>query len=338
MAILHESPIVRPYCHGRTKHASKQSSTWDALGNGQRHFLPKSISLPSLSSVIKTSLVWAGDNWYNANQDGSSKAERRGHTELEDRKQVLYLRMRNAVSYKEWKHCAYELDDLEDNTSWKETFECPEYEPDLVQERLKQLEEARISCDVGRMIFLIRTSLSRDLGNMRNDSLYRHSHVGTKNLIDQYITTAVDTIASLVDLSVKAARQAFGRSALLFSGGATFGMNHIGVLKALWQAKLLPRIISGASAGSIVCAVFCTRTDDELPELLDTFPYGEFSVFNEPGQEENILQKTARFLNAQCADLVGSSCLVLGTTSIYAVCAHGQGSSDWGGSPLERLT
>ena len=93
-----------------------------------------------------------------------------------------------------------------------------------------------------------------------------------------------------------AARQAFGRTALLFSGGATFGMNHIGVLKALYEAKLIPRIISGASAGSIVCAVFCTRTDEELPALLDTYAHGDFAVFNETGREENIFQKTARFL------------------------------------------
>lgn len=216
------------------------------------------------------------------------------------------------MSYEEWSSCANELDALEGNNTWKETFECSEYNPRLVEERLRQLEEARITCDVARMLFLVRTALSRDLGNMSNASLYRHSHIGTKDLIDRYITAALDTITTLVDLSMDngcdgleakhildqllAARQAFGRSALLFSGGATFGMNHIGVLKALSEAKLIPRILSGASAGSIVCAIFCTRTEDELPELLDTYAHGNFAVFNEQGQEENILQKTARFL------------------------------------------
>lgn len=217
-----------------------------------------------------------------------------------------------AVTYEEWSDCARELDVLENNKAWKYTVECSEYHPQLVHERLRQLEEARISCDVSRMLFLVRTALSRDLGKMSNASLYRHSHIGTKDLIDRYITAALDTITTLVDLSVHnrcdglelkyildqllAARQAFGRSALLFSGGATFGMNHIGVLKALYEAGLIPRIISGASAGSIVCAVFCTRKDDELPGLLDTYAHGNFAVFNEHGQEENIFQKTARFL------------------------------------------
>lgn len=216
------------------------------------------------------------------------------------------------MSYEEWRICASELDELEANNTWKQTLECTEYHPRLVQDRLKELEEACISCDVSRMLFLVRTALSRDLGQMSNASLYRHSHIGTKDLIDRYITTALETIKSLVELSVDdrcdglelryildqllAARQAFGRSALLFSGGATFGMNHIGVLKALYEAKLIPRIISGASAGSIVCAVFCTRTDDELPGLLETYAHGDFNVFNENGEEGNIFQKMTRFL------------------------------------------
>lgn len=216
------------------------------------------------------------------------------------------------MSLDEWRNCACELDDLEGHNNWKRTFECSEYNPHMVQARLSQLEDARISCDVGRMLFLIRTSLNRDLGGMSNASLYRHSHAGTKDLIDRYITTTIDTISALVDLAgqnrcddvelkyildqLLATRQAFGRSALLFSGGATFGMNHIGVLKVLWQTKLLPRIISGASAGSIICAVFCTRTDDELLTLLDNYAYGDFAVFGEPDQDENIFHKTARFL------------------------------------------
>jgi TAG lipase / steryl ester hydrolase / phospholipase A2 / LPA acyltransferase len=166
------------------------------------------------------------------------------------------------------------------------------------------------------MLYLIRTTLSRDLGNMSDASLFRHSHVGTKSLIDEYINTALDTISTLIDVSgndccdasdmqyileqLLLARQAFGRSAMLFSGGATFGMNHIGVIKALWEAKLLPRIVSGASAGSIICAVFCVHTDDELPAVLDNFAYGNIAVFEAEGQEESMLQRAARFLKYGC--------------------------------------
>jgi len=62
-------------------------------------------------------------------------------------------------------------------------------------------------------------------------------------------------------------RHAFGRSALLLSGGATLGLYHIGVMKALHDNNLLPRVLSGSSVGSIICAMVGTRTDEELNDL-----------------------------------------------------------------------
>jgi len=154
--------------------------------------------------------------------------------------------------------------------------------------------------------------LTRSLGDTGNLKLYKHTHIGTKDLIERYITSALDTLDALLDISAKAkcdgleskyileqvlsARQAFGRSALLLSGGGTFGMNHIGVLKALWEARLLPRIISGASAGSIVCAVLCTRTDEEIPDLLANLCNEDLAVFDEEGNEDSVLRRATRFL------------------------------------------
>lgn len=164
------------------------------------------------------------------------------------------------------------------------------------------------------MLYLLRTALSRDLGGMGNIRLYKHTYIGTKNLIERYIDSALETIRSLVKIAssnvtlpdgletkdvleqVVYARQAFGRSALLLSGGATFGMNHIGVLKALFEAHLLPRIISGASAGSIVASVLCTRTDEELPVVLRQFPYGNLAVFEERDRPDGVLERLRRFL------------------------------------------
>ena len=250
----------------------------------------------------------AVENWY----DGSTKEERAERQVLADRKQLLYLKMRTATSHADWETAATELDDIEGNNEWKSIFNSPDYDADLVEARLKQLDEARISCDIGRMLFLIRTSLSRGLGSMGNLKMYKHTHIGTKDLIEKYITSALATLDALLDVSARAkcdvmeskyileqilsSRQAFGRSALLLSGGATFGMNHIGVLKALHEAKLLPRIISGASAGSIVSAVVCTRTEEEIPALLDTFCDGDLAVFEEEGNEDGLLRKAARFL------------------------------------------
>jgi len=73
-------------------------------------------------------------------------------------------------------------------------------------------------------------------------------------------------------------------------------MNHIGVVKALFDQSLLPRIVSGASAGSIVCAVLCSKTDAEIPQLLEDFCYGDLDVFEREGNETGILGKAFRFL------------------------------------------
>lgn len=160
------------------------------------------------------------------------------------------------------------------------------------------------------MMYLIRTALSRDLGGMDNVDLYRHSYIGTKSLIERYVESTLATIEAVItqsrwDTSVAGrdllegmifARQSFGRSALLLSGGGTFGMAHIGVLKTLFDASLLPRIISGASAGSIVCAVLCTRTDEEIPELISEFAYGDLAVFGEEHNPDGMLSNLRRLL------------------------------------------
>jgi predicted acylesterase/phospholipase RssA len=49
----------------------------------------------------------------------------------------------------------------------------------------------------------------------------------------------------------------------------TLGLYHLGVLKCLANARLLPRIISGASSGSIMASLICTKTVDEIPQMFD---------------------------------------------------------------------
>lgn len=199
---------------------------------------------------------------------------------------------------------------LEGNNEWKRDFANGDYNPCLIEERLAALEEARAECDLRTMMHLIRTELSRDLGGMGNVDLYRHSYLGTKSLIERYVDYTLQTIdtivmQSAVDKDIECrdllegmllSRQSFGRSALLLSGGGTFGMSHIGVLKSLFEAQLLPRIISGASAGSIVCAVMCTRTDEEIPALIRDFPHGDLAVFGTGGSDASTLDNLRRLL------------------------------------------
>jgi TAG lipase/steryl ester hydrolase/phospholipase A2/LPA acyltransferase len=229
--------------------------------------------------------------------------------DIETRKNILCHRLRIATTQAEWHYTAAELDDLEGNNDWKFELECKEYDYALVQARLAEFEDARISCDPRRMLFLIRTALTRHVGGMGNIRLYRHSHVGTKVLIEKYRDCVLDTIKTFLDTTkqqqdgldprhlldqVLASRQSFGRSALLLSGGGTFGMNHIGVVKCLWENNLLPRVITGASAGSIVSAVLCTKKDTEMDGLLEEFCHGDLNVFT--SKDDSILKQLTRFM------------------------------------------
>ena len=63
---------------------------------------------------------------------------------------------------------------------------------------------------------------------------------------------------------LKRARAAYGRTALCLSGGAMMGLYHFGHIQGLLETGMLPHIISGTSAGSVIAAIVCTRTDEEL--------------------------------------------------------------------------
>lgn len=109
--------------------------------------------------------------------------------------------------------------------------------------------------------------------------------MGTKQVITKYMNTTVGAMQKILDaqpqshnreeLSIEnklaffnETRHAFGRSALMLSGGGAMGIYHAGVIKALAEQQMIPTIISGASAGSIVAAMVGVRTDDEILQAL----------------------------------------------------------------------
>jgi TAG lipase/lysophosphatidylethanolamine acyltransferase len=120
------------------------------------------------------------------------------------------------------------------------------------------------------MIYMLRSGFIRNLGGIGDKKLFDYLYSGTKNLIEMYLTEIelqLDIISQhsphfnlISDLS-----QSFGSTALSLQGGATFGLMHLGVVKALCYHGLLPKIIIGNSIGSLIAALVCVHTDDELP-------------------------------------------------------------------------
>lgn len=59
--------------------------------------LRNAVSIPTVASLVKDSWSWAGDI-INTYRDGLTKEQRQARTKIEDRKQILYLRMKNVSS------------------------------------------------------------------------------------------------------------------------------------------------------------------------------------------------------------------------------------------------
>ncbi|KAJ0782579.1 putative triacylglycerol lipase [Helianthus annuus] len=85
-------------------------------------------------------------------------------------------------------------------------------------------------------------------------------------------------------------RHAFGRTALLLSGGASLGSFHVGVVKTLVEHKLLPRIIAGSSVGSIMCSVVATRSWPELQSFFEDSWYS-LQFFDQMGGIFNVFKR-----------------------------------------------
>ena len=189
--------------------------------------------------------------------------------------------MQNATSYDQWKEAAQTLDALENKGAWKQNIASDIYNYDLLSDRLKLLRGYKESGDIEGLYRALREGLHHDLGNMGDIRLYQQCHFGTKTLIEDYVTEVCACLDYVCDNTLNNLATAkkldffkdillsFGRPALLLSGGASLGVFHIGVVKALWEQGLLPQVINGSSAGSIIAAALGTHSDDEIPSLFD---------------------------------------------------------------------
>ena len=199
---------------------------------------------------------------------------------VDDRIRKFRKMLAEAPNYEVWKAAALELDFLEGNVEWKEEFGSDLYHYELIYDRLSNLRTYRQQNDFERLKRALREGLHHDLGNMGNTALYTRSRVGTKHLIEEYITQVCESLDFLCDTKVagfpvadklqffRDTLTSYGRPALLLSGGATLGMFHFGVIKALWEKGLLPQVIAGSSIGAIIAGILGVHSDAEIPDML----------------------------------------------------------------------
>ncbi|KAJ3150065.1 hypothetical protein HDU86_006789 [Geranomyces michiganensis] len=135
---------------------------------------------------------------------------------------------------------------------------------------------ARANATRDIMKILQHGACKHNFGGIENEQLYSHTYMGTKFLVEGFldeVCKGLHRVAESPDISeddkhefFKKAARNYGRTALCLSGGASLGYYHVGVVKSLFDEKLLPNIITGTSAGSLIAALICCRTDEELVE------------------------------------------------------------------------
>ena len=189
--------------------------------------------------------------------------------------------LKNAENYQAWKDIALALDDATGLEAWKYDNASDFYGYEFLAQRLTRLKHLISSNQQLELTQYLREGLNFDVANISHPLLYAQTYFGTKKLIEDYINTMCKGFLWVLsdgftlfstEQKVKYfqdALHAYGQPALMFSGGATLGLFHTGVCKALFEQDLLPKVFSGSSAGSLMTGMLCTHTDSELVELLN---------------------------------------------------------------------
>ncbi len=189
--------------------------------------------------------------------------------------------MAHATSYPEWLEAATGFEHYSGGHEWREEEDTPDYDHALVRNRLNTLRRLRYQNRLKDLMYELRQGLHWNLGNSGNPVLYGVSPLGTKYLIESYLDTVTEALRWIAretheDVGYRTKReffsdlaQSYGRSALMLSGGATMGLFHVGVVRALYVHDLLPGVISGSSAGALVGAAVTSRSQAEAEELMN---------------------------------------------------------------------
>ncbi|KAJ1827843.1 hypothetical protein LPJ56_001440 [Coemansia sp. RSA 2599] len=195
-----------------------------------------------------------------------------------------FRHMRQATTYAEYMAAAREIDESRQRSGrhgWHGYLD-----QKLLRRLTLQMHEARSQveargtrraavalCDV-----LSGGALRANTGGWENRQVWAHGYSGPPPAVSAYVdeaTACLQQVRLSVFLSTSEKQEFFrriarqqGRTALCLSGGAAMGWKHLGVARSLLMEARLPRVISGASAGSVVAALLATHTDDELRRVI----------------------------------------------------------------------
>jgi NTE family protein len=184
--------------------------------------------------------------------------------------------LKGAGSYQEWRQVAEAYDKRKGLDRWRRRDHSQQYDYVSIRTRLDRLRSLKARREDRGLLYTLNEGIHGNMGGMGRAGLYGHALSGTKLLIEDYIEEIVHTLEHLAgedagDISpeekldfFRRASHCFGHTAFMMSGSGSLLYFHMGVARALFEADLLPTVMSGSSGGSIVGSIVCSHTDDEL--------------------------------------------------------------------------
>lgn len=202
-------------------------------------------------------------------------------------------------SFQEYERLGLILDTLQGKEKWKVTKESYYYDYERIESRLENMRALRSAQDIKGLVHCLRQDLHKNLGGICHPMLYQ-CKVGTKKLIEEFHQETIACIQAIyyysgsqINIQKKLeffaeTRHSYGHTALFLSGGAGLGKYHFGVVKALYEQDLMPKIIVGSSVGSLVASCICSfkyshlfKAIDPTKGIVETFFEYKFNNFLE---------------------------------------------------------
>ncbi len=187
-----------------------------------------------------------------------------------------------AESFEQWQTIAEAEDQRTGNFAWRKADKSNLYHYESIRHRLTKLKSLRLSENGRDLLFTLNEGIHGNMDGIGNPSLYRRALSGTKEMIDQYVDEVIQSLHYIAKTRIPGVTRAqkedffdraahcYGLTALMLSGAGALGYFHLGVAVALNEQRLLPRVISGSSAGSLIAGIIGTRSARELDSYLKT--------------------------------------------------------------------
>lgn len=190
----------------------------------------------------------------------------------------LVEKLRGSANYAEYIENSRNLDKYLKLDEWCNEDRYKYYDWRNLRRTIGNLRKLRHAKKYEDLMVVLQTCVKSNFAGTENPLMYSHCHYGTKKLIEKYNTEVVKCLNLVIEsdaINIREKRmffriinKNFGRTCLVLSGGASFCYNHFGVLKALIENDLMPKILSGTSGGGMIAALAATRHNDELLNLI----------------------------------------------------------------------